>query len=446
MPDKDDVFLASVRVSLLAQADDLLIFSISSRGLQAKLVTLEQWCSRNFILINMVKTIILIFGKVAVPLPVFMLGKTTLKIKLEEKYVGVTFRTDTPNILAAHYKAKARTARYCGHRIMAIEDMTGRLSPQEFKELFMGRVDCHLTHGAEIFPDSEDVHVKQLSKVQIRFLRQMLNVHPRSAIAPLFTETGITPLRVRRLLIILNHLIYFLGLNKGDYARAALDSSLELCAMGKSSWAKDLIKAASRLPFPCPVLVLTKTTSIEDVKNYGKKVDVLMKEWLQDSIDSNPKLYLLHGRLEPQKDGPPTQIVSKMRHYLTMVKTQVHREALTSLLLSTHQLAVEILRYVDHAHAPVPRSERYCRFCKTEVETPEHALISCTSSDALTQLRSAFLVQLFRNSPDLRVLMVELSDTEFLKALIFSRPNVALVAKFAYAALELFYAVPVLRP
>ena len=166
MPDKDDVFLATVRISLLAQADDLLLFSISARGLQAKLLTLESWCARNFLLINMIKTIILIFGKVSQPLPVFMLGANTPEIKMEEKYVGVTFRTDSRNIVAAHYQAKARAARYCGHRIMAIEDMTGRLTPKELKELYMARVDCHLIHGCEISPDSEDVHVKQLSKVQ----------------------------------------------------------------------------------------------------------------------------------------------------------------------------------------------------------------------------------------------------------------------------------------
>jgi hypothetical protein len=106
MPDKDDVFLV-VRISLLAQGNNILIISVSARGLQAKLVTLENWCACNFILINMIKTIIPIFGKVAQPLPVFMLGARTLEIKMEEKYDGVTFSTDTRNILAAHYKAKA---------------------------------------------------------------------------------------------------------------------------------------------------------------------------------------------------------------------------------------------------------------------------------------------------------------------------------------------------
>ncbi|KAJ7742564.1 hypothetical protein B0H16DRAFT_1860835, partial [Mycena metata] len=320
------------------------------------------------------------------------------------------------------------------------------ITPNELKELYMARVDPHLTHGCEISPDSDDVHVKQLSKVQLQFIRQMLNLHSRSAIAPLFTETGIIPLRVRRFLLVLSHLIYFLGLAKEHFARAALDSSIELSARNKTSWAKDLIHAATRLPFHCPAFVLTHSTSIEDVEDYGKTVKILLQEWFQVSINQNEKLYLLYGRLEPQKDKPPAYVASKMRHYLTMVKTQTHREALTSLLLSTHHLALEVLRYANHAHQPVARSDRLCRFCKVEVETPEHALVTCTSSSDLTELRSAFLAKLFHDAPHLANLMAQLSNTEFLKSMVYSRPTIALVAKFAFNVLELFYAVPVLRP
>ncbi|KAJ7100849.1 hypothetical protein B0H15DRAFT_770207, partial [Mycena belliarum] len=220
---------------------------------------------------------------------------------------------------------------------------------------------------------------------------------------------------------------------------------IELAAKGKRCWVKDLITAASRLPFTCPELILVETTSVDDVQNYAKLVDKLMMEWLQAQIDSSDKLYLLRGRLEPQKDKAPTQIVSTMRHYLTMVRTQTHREALTSILLSTHQLAVEILRYANHDHPQVPREDRRCRFCKTEVETPEHAMITCTSLDALVELRHAFMGELFSKCPNLQHHLTEDSNTEFLKVLINSRPSIALVAKFSHDVLQLFYAVPVLR-
>jgi hypothetical protein len=114
------------------------------------------------------------------------------------------------------------------------------------------------------------------------------------------------------------------------------------------------------------------------------------------------------------------QTTSKMCHYLSMVKTQTHCEALTSLMLSTHQLAVEVLCYVDHAYQPVPRSERLCRLCREETETPDHVLISCKSSDALIELRTSFLIHLFSNTPLLQSHMAIFSDTEFLKAMIYS--------------------------
>ncbi|KAJ6625335.1 hypothetical protein B0H10DRAFT_2003072, partial [Mycena sp. CBHHK59/15] len=98
-----------------------------------------------------------------------------------------------------------------------------------------------------------------------------------------------------------------------------------------------------------------------------------------------------------------------------MVKTQKHREAITSMLLSTHLLAVEILRYVDHTYQHVSRSEWLCRFCRKDVETPEHALITCESLDTLVELRAVFLAELFTTLPDLQRWMAELSNTEFLK-------------------------------
>jgi hypothetical protein len=118
-----------------------------------------------------------------------------------------------------HYKAKASTARYCAHKILGIEDAAGRLTPKEFKTLYMARVDCHLIHGCEVSPDSDDVHVKELCAVQTDFLRQVLNINSHSMLAPLFTETGIMPLRIRRFLLLLGYLQYLLLLNLSSRSR-----------------------------------------------------------------------------------------------------------------------------------------------------------------------------------------------------------------------------------
>ncbi|KAJ6481604.1 hypothetical protein DFH09DRAFT_950531 [Mycena vulgaris] len=309
----------------------------------------------------------------------------------------------------------------------------------------MARVDCHLIHGCEVSPDSEDVHVKQLCAVQIDFLRQVLNVHSHSMLVLLFTETGIMPLRIRRFLLLLGYLQYIQSLKLSHFARACLNDSIELAAAGKKSWAGDVLIAARKLPFECPPLDFNSATE-KSIEAYRKSVEKCALEWLQLQIDTSDKLYLLHGRREPQKDKPAAQKTLFMRHYLFMVKTQTHREALTSMMLSTHSLALEKLRHVDHAHQPLPRNERLCRFCKTRVESPEHALFECQASPAVLTLRATFLDKLFRTVPKLQNEMAELTSVEFLKAMIYERATIVLVAKFVYEVLEEFYAVPLYRP
>src|ERR1700753_3337507 len=130
------------------------------------------------------------------------------------------------------------------------------------------------------------------------------------------------------------------------------------------------------------------------------------------------------------------QVISCMRHYLSMVQTPKHREAITSMLLSTHRLAVEILRYTDHAHQPVPRANQLCRFCTRAIESPEHALLECNGSEELVKLITEFLTNLFAKLPNLQGQMAELTATEFLSTVIFQRATICLLAKYVYEVFE----------
>jgi hypothetical protein len=299
----------------------------------------------------------------------------------------------------------------------------------------MARVDCHLIHGCEVLPDSEEVHVNELCTVQVDFLRQMLNVHSQSSLAPLFTETGIMPLRIRRFIILLVFLQYLMSLKLSHLARAALNSSIEIAAIGKKSWAGDVIIAATRLPFTCPSLDF-KTATEKSVEEYRKGIESRALQWLQHEADSSVKLYLLHGRLEPQKDKPTARKMLYLRYYLFIVKTQEHRETLTSIMLLTHQLALEKLRYTDHELQPVPRHERLCRFCIAKVGSPEHALLECQASPEVLNLRNVFLGKFLRAVPRMESKFVELGSIELLKALIYERSTITLVGKFVHDVLE----------
>ncbi len=109
------------------------------------------------------------------------------------------------------------------------------------------------------------------------------------------------------------------------------------------------------------------------IEEYRKNVQQLMEKWVLTEIADSEKLYLLHGRKEPRKGKAPIPVALKMRNYLE-VTTPKHRDAVVSIALSTHKLAVERLRWNTPS---VQRENRLCRMCVSDVETPEHVLFRC---------------------------------------------------------------------
>ena len=57
----DDPILSNVRIAILAQADDILLISLSAAGLQRQLNAPGTWYSKNFIMVNKIKTIVMNF-------------------------------------------------------------------------------------------------------------------------------------------------------------------------------------------------------------------------------------------------------------------------------------------------------------------------------------------------------------------------------------------------
>ncbi|KAJ7027482.1 hypothetical protein C8F04DRAFT_1189450 [Mycena alexandri] len=105
-----------------------------------------------------------------------------------------------------------------------------------------------------------------------------------------------------------------------------------------------------------------------------------------------------------------------------MVKTQEHRKAINSVLLSTHRLARKVLCYINYAHQPVPRAERLHR--------------------SLVQFCATFFAKLFTDLPELRIQMMVLSNIDFFKAIIYPCSTITLVATFVLELLHVLAVLP----
>lgn len=441
-PDIDDVMLGEVCIAILMHADDILLLSLSARGLQARMNAVYYWCSTNFLVINAIKSSCAIFNQLPAVLPVFTFGGAPVRISDRFTYVGITFQTTHRNIFAAHYEGKAQKARVVGNAILGVESMIGNLPPRIGAKLYMARVDPHLVGGCEVILDVDPPRLEVLSNVQETYIRRLLRLGCRSMIAPLHTETGLAPLHFRRVQLAVRYLGYLVALPPAHYARIALMDADGLASVGKPSWLSDLRYVLMHLPLPVSLPPL-QNVSDDVLKDVINSISASMTWWLKCEMQS-PKMYLLHGRLEPRKYMPAVHKTMIFRHYLDVANSQ-HRKALTRLVLSDHCLGVEQLRRTPNG-AAIARDQRLCRFCRSVVETPEHALLECHGDGVLFSLRTDFLRGVFQSVPAFAELWQSASRLGFLKALLANTVVIGLLARFAHDVLAIYSSYPLLYP
>jgi hypothetical protein len=130
-----------VPIGNLEQADDMVLFSLSPAGLQQKLNYTWQYCALNFVLVNIQKTLIMIFGSISKDIAPTMFHLDGLPVKFtdEDTYVGVTFVSHSVNIFAKHYANKSNTARSIANVTFSMDSFVGSLPP------FEGKTPLHST-------------------------------------------------------------------------------------------------------------------------------------------------------------------------------------------------------------------------------------------------------------------------------------------------------------
>ena len=227
------------------------------------------------------------------------------------------------------------------------------------------------------------------------------------------------------------------------YAYAALQESKSLLSAGLPCWIGDLNWVIAHLPGQNLVNVHVESMNREELFNLQVDLERSCDRFLQNFIDTSSKCVLLRGRLETVGGSKRVHVTRKLRNYLAMPLIPAHRRALTSIMLSTHGLAVERLRFQERYRAPVPHAWRLCRFCRLEVEDEVHALLKCEGSMELLALRLTFrrdVIDIVGNVPWRIDLLEQLLD------LLHDHRLTVRMAKYVYDVLETFTNVPMFIP
>ncbi|KAF9016213.1 hypothetical protein BDZ89DRAFT_1094556 [Hymenopellis radicata] len=372
--DVDDLYLAGRAISHVEQADDVALWSTTLDGLQRKLSAFFEWCRTNFMTISVSKTEWMMFGGIPTGRRLFPLVVNGSQVALvaQYKYVGIVFTSTKRDIFYEHYVAKAVKAMRVASVIFSLENHVGVLTVAVGCRLYQACVDPHLTFGSEVALDVHKAGIARLERVQVYFLRRLLGLTKRSKTIPLFTETGVMPLRYRRIVLVLRYAQYVWNLPERVFAASGMKDSLDLHRQRVQGWVMDLEYVLYRLP--CSVVAPTWDAGA-----------LKTKEWLAEVVD---RVYrsLCFG-VAKALDAASKETRSWTAPW-TGVQNPEHRRALSRLVSSNHRLAVEVLRRGDgQRRRPVPREWRLCRFCREEVEDEVHALL-------LVSLRAGFWTEL----------------------------------------------------
>ncbi|KAJ7453433.1 hypothetical protein FB451DRAFT_1519751 [Mycena latifolia] len=314
--------------SHLEQADNVTRFSTTVEGLQRKL-DLFFGCAT--------KTEWMLFGELPSTIPLMVVGDKSIRFVDSYKFVGIIFTSVECDIFVAYYVKKASKARIVVNTTFGAKTMIGCLSPYEGIRLYNARIKPHLIFGSEV-----------------------------RALSP---ETGVTPVAYHRPWLALGYLIYLITLPLRHLAKVAYLDSLLLSAAGHASWFSDLHIVLQRLP---PIQLPYRQLEVDDVVQIRTNVTTTCAKWLGDlTLQYASHLPLIQERLEKYEKGNFFHMAVKFRHYLS-VPIPAHHKALTCLFLSSHTLAIEILRYKEQYRVPTP-------FCHRAVKSESHALLGCMS-------------------------------------------------------------------
>lgn len=450
---QDDLDLDGTPVSHLEQADDMAIVTTTMPALQLKLHAFARWCSVNFLVINYIKTVMMAMFYTA-QLPDLYIGSHKLSWVTSYVYVGVSFTTESSStsLFSDQYKTKRTKARQTANVILGLQSHIGPIPPFDACKLYKARIDPHLIFACELSVDCSKSLLSEIQDIQHLYLRAILGLNPRSTLAVLFTETGITPIKYRRLLVALRFLKYLLGLPPTHLARCAMADSMNLRNSLLPSWFGDLCRKVHEL---CDLSEqddspLHSGCTLDDIDNIIKQVESGCQAVLQSQIAESRKLALLQHnemRIVPKNSSHTLWEVKTMtfRHYLN-ARVPAHRFSLTRLLLSDHCLAIEQLRRSTRNRPRYERHLRICRLCNNDIEDELHALFTCTGNAQLDSLRTRFHADLKNRIPTFPNFRFFPTPMHLLQRLYKETGVLNLLARFVHQVLKVYDNVPLLLP
>ena len=361
------VCIGNAIIAHLLWADDLILFSDSIKGLQKQLNGLFRFCSTNMMIVNELKTKLMIFGN-GKKSDLYFNGKILDWVD-KYKYLGNIISSCTQlkcDLFKENYKFLANKARRAIFLFFKKIGNFGSVSPEIMIHGYNTLIKPLLLYGSDIWGISANGG-GVIDKVCLWFIRCVLRVKQTTSNPISFGEVGVTP---PSYLAHANSILYYkrlLDMDKSKLPSIVFNELMSLNDLGFKTWVSD-VQQLSR-SYGIDLLGNTSIYFKQSVKLSVKHV--FENSWTDSINDSNLnpgircyKTFKQDFHFEP---------------YLKQIKNVKHRIALSRFRCSSHCLEIERGR---HTNPITPLIKRLCPFCKV-VDTEQHFITKCINNEAL---------------------------------------------------------------
>ena len=348
------------KFNTLMYADDLIIISTTLDGLQKSLNALNAYCDKWKLNINHKKTKSMVFSK----------GTKTKNINLTInsknientkvfKYLGITINSKncsfTPTL--SDLSSKANKAIYS-----LLSKMPLKLAPvKTMLKLFDTCITPILLYGSEVWGpfmnhDWKNWDTTQTEKIHTQFLKRLLGLNRSTTNVLTRGELGRHSLQEQIVTRNINYIKYIEMKDPQTLVKQA--ANYEFSHTERNSLYSLFKKYEQNL-------------SNDNIRTLSK---YKLRKLIKEEFDTQWQTQILTF---PKADSYrlfKSRVVYE--NYLTDIKNRKQRVSFTKYRLSDHCLMVEKGR---HTRPIIPRNERFCPFCPTNVEDEIHFITQCAA-------------------------------------------------------------------
>ena len=393
-------------INCILWADDIILLSESEAGLNTLLADLKTYSDTNQLKVNTDKTKCMIFNKTGRLIRRnFYLGTTRLENVRSYKYLGLII-TPSGEIKSALDDLRSRALK----AYMALKNKLGvgfRDHIEDTIMLFDSLVKPILLYGSDFWGCLKTPKNNPVENLHMQFCRQILGVQKSTTNNGVLLEIGRTPLMLEAQRLSLKNWNRI----KSENGNILVTKSYQNAHTKKLDWNQKICELLSKHGMHYRI-----QESESDLGNafFGKAKDVFHQEAFAQISDPNSKLRTY--ALIKENIG--------RENYLKDIRNTKHRQMLTKLRLSNHQLMIEIGR-----HKKLPKEERICQICHDGIEDEIHFLIKCKT---LQQLRQPLLASCYESKPNFDFY----TDKEKFIFIMTTPHLMGNVSKFVYSAFK----------